>query len=125
MQYEAKTAAEYLDALDTDWRKEKLQELRTLIMTNDAFLVEGINHKMLSYADDKGIIFHLNAQKNYVSLYVGDANKVDKDGTLLKGIDVGKGCIRFKKTTVLAATQIDQFIAKTIKFWQEGKDIGC
>jgi hypothetical protein len=32
---------------------------------------------MLSYSDQRGIVFGLNAQKHYVSLYVGDAKKID------------------------------------------------
>jgi uncharacterized protein YdhG (YjbR/CyaY superfamily) len=80
---------------------------------------------MLCYRDKKGIIFHLNAQKNYVSLYVGDIHKIDPDGSLLKGIDKGKGCIRFKKNTSLSETGIEFFIEKTIQLWKEGKDIYC
>ena len=80
---------------------------------------------MLSYSDHKGPIFHLNAQKNYVSLYVGDAKKVDPDGSLLKGIDVGKGCLRFKKSVSISETRIDEFIERTVDLWKRGVDIAC
>lgn len=91
MQYDVKTPEEYIEALEDDWRREKLEHLRTLIKSKAPDFVEGIEYKMLNYSDDRGTIFYLNAQKNYVSLYTGDAKKIDPDGSLLKGIDVGKG----------------------------------
>jgi uncharacterized protein YdhG (YjbR/CyaY superfamily) len=125
MQYDARTPEEYLNGLEDDWRKPKLLALREMILSKDSSIEEGINYKMLCYRDDQGVIFHLNAQKNFVSLYIGNASKVDIDGSLLKGIDRGKGCLRFKKSTELSETQIDVFIAKTITMWKEGKDIYC
>lgn len=125
MQYEVETPVAYLQALEEDWRKEKLAILRELILKNGPEFTEGIQYKMLSYADQKGVIFHLNAQRNYVSLYVGDASKVDTDGSLLQGIDVGKGCLRFKKTVNIPDTQIEAFIIKSFQMWREDKDIGC
>lgn len=125
MLYDVKTPEEYLEALEPDWRKEKLEELRKLIQTAGPELTEGIGYKMLSYGANDQTVFHLNAQMNYVSLYVGDTKKIDAAGDLLKGIDKGKGCLRFKKSTIVAETQIDKFIARTIELWKAGKDIDC
>lgn len=125
MQYDVKTPAEYIDALEDDWRREKIEHLRTLIKSKAPDFVEGIEYKMLNYSDDKGTIFHLNAQKNYVSLYTGNVKKVDPDGSLLKGIDVGKGCIRFKKSIAISDTRIDEFVERAVELWKNGEDIGC
>ncbi len=125
MLYDASTPQEYMDGLDDDWRKEKVQEVREMIRSKSPDIQEGINYKMLCYRDTQGVIFHLNAQKNYVSLYIGNASKVDTDGSLLAGIDRGKGCLRFKKSTDLSQTQIDRFISKTIEMWKNGKDVYC
>ncbi|OEK04719.1 iron chaperone [Roseivirga misakiensis] len=125
MQYDVSSTDEYIAVLENDWRKEKLLQLREIIKQSATHLVEGINYKMLSYADQKGVIFHLNAQMNYVSFYVGDASKVDPSGELLKGIDVGKGCLRFKKSVDPNNTQIDSFIKKAVLLWQNNVDIGC
>ncbi len=125
MLYDVKTPEEYHKALETDWRKEKLLELREMILSSSPDLVEGIRYKMLSFGDADQVVFQLNAQKNYVSLYIGDTKKVDPSGELLKGIDKGKGCLRFKKSTVVAETRIDEFIAKTIELWKAGEDIDC
>jgi len=125
VQYDVQTPQEYLAALDDDWRREKLQELRTLINADGTGLVEGIHYKMLSYSDERGIVFGLNAQKDYVSLYVGDASKVDPDGRLLSGISVGKGCVRFTKSTTIAATPIEEFVERAIHMRKHVQDIGC
>jgi uncharacterized protein YdhG (YjbR/CyaY superfamily) len=125
MQYDVHTPEEYLASLSDDWRREKLDSLRALIRSRGPDLVEGINYKMLCYRDERGILFHLNAQKNHVGLYVGDAKKVDPTGELLRGIDIGKGCIRFKKTTPLSDTGIGAFVRRAIDMWKRGQDIGC
>ena len=125
MQYDVTTPEEYLKALDADWRRETLLQLRALITSQAPELAEGIDYKMLSYRDREGIVFGLNAQKHYVSVYVGDADKIDPDGSLLAGLDHGKGCIRFKKTTAVAGTRIAEFIARAAEFNRRGVDIGC
>ncbi len=125
MLYDAKTPDEYLEQLEMDWRKDKLLELRAIIQKVAPDLEEGINYKMLSYSDQRGAAFHLNAQKGYVSFYVGDASKVDLSGELLKGLDVGKGCIRFKKSVNISETPFHKFVERAAKKWAEGEDIDC
>jgi len=125
MQYNAHTPVEYLDVLEDDWRKEKLLQIREIILNKAYGFKERINYKMLCYTNESGDLFHLNAQKNYVSLYVGDSSKIDIDGTLLKGLNLGKGCIRFKKSVNVADTRIDEFIEKAVLLWNEGLDLSC
>lgn len=125
MQYDVRTPGEYLQALDDDWRRETLAALRQLILRHAPELREGIRYKMLSYEDDRGPVLGLNAQKGYVSLYVGDARKVDPTGELLGDLERGKGCIRFRKSTRVAETRIDAFIARVAAMRRQGEDIGC
>lgn len=125
MQYEAQTTTDYLSELEVDWRKQKLLEIRALIQSKAVNYTECISYKMLGYKDDSGIVFHLNAQKNFVGLYVGDIKKIDIDGSLLAGLDLGKGCIRIKKSTLLKETRIEEFIDRAIGFRNQGKDIEC
>jgi uncharacterized protein YdhG (YjbR/CyaY superfamily) len=125
MQFNVKTPAEYIAMLEDDWRKEKLLELRELIREIGPELKEGIRYKVLSYSGSKGGAFALAAQKNSVNFYVGNAKKVDTDGSLLRGLDVGKGCIRFSKTVAIADTRIADFIAQAMAMWRKGEDIDC
>ena len=80
---------------------------------------------MLSYGDERGAVFALNAQKGYVSFYVGNADKVDPSGELLGNLDRGKGCIRFKKSVKVPDTAIGAFISRAAAMRRQGGDIDC
>ena len=125
MQYEVKTPSEYLEQLENDWRKEKLMQVQNMIKKNAPDLVEHIEYKMLSYAKNGKSIFHLNAQRAYVSLYVGSINKVDNAQELLKDFDIGKGCIRIKKKVSIPDTCLEVFIKRTIEVWEKGGNTDC
>jgi uncharacterized protein YdhG (YjbR/CyaY superfamily) len=125
MQYDAKTPTEYLRLLEPDWRKTKLLEIRKLIKKHGSELKEGIKYGALAYAHPAGGGFALTAQKNSVNFYVGTARKIDPDGTLLAGLDVGKGCIRFKKSKAVADTRIEEFIQKAITMLRNSEEFGC
>ena len=122
---DAKTPSEYIEQLERDWRYETLQEIRTLIMQQAPQLEESIHYKMLGYGEGDNHVFHLKAQRQYVSLYVGQAAKIDPDGDLLMGLNVGKGCIRFTKSKKVTDTRIDEFIARAIEMWRRGEEFGC
>ncbi|NBC24515.1 MAG: DUF1801 domain-containing protein [Bacteroidetes bacterium] len=125
MQYEAKTPSEYLNKLDSDWRKEQLEQVRQIIKNQGPELIEGIEYKMLCYKRGGKSIFHLNAQRNYVSLYVGTINKVENAEELLSAFSTGKGCIRIKKSVNLPETGLEEFIKRTIALWERGGDTDC
>ncbi|MEM6262878.1 MAG: DUF1801 domain-containing protein [Bacteroidota bacterium] len=125
MQHDTSHPEAYLTSLDNDWRKKTLEEIRALILNASPGVHEYIEYKMLAYGEGDKAVFHLNAQKNYVSLYVGDSSAVDPSGELLKGLDLGKGCIRFKKTVQVTDTRIEEFIHQAIALSKSGKDIGC
>lgn len=125
MQYDVASPEAYLAALADDWRRATLLELRELIRSLAPELQEGIAYRMLSYGSAAGPVFALNAQKGYVSLYVGDTTKVDPGGELLAGLDCGKGCIRFKKTTRISRTRIAEFIEQTATRARQGADLSC
>lgn len=122
---DAETPSEYIGQLDDDWRRDKLLKIRAIIKEQAPQLSERIHYKMLGYGIDDVYVFHLNVQRAYVSLYVGSASKVDPGGTLLDGLNVGKGCIRFSKSTEIAKTRIDEFISRAFTIWKAGEDIDC
>ena len=125
MLYDAKTPAEYFKLLEEDWRKERLMEVRQMLYDADPELVEGIEYKMLGYGDGEKNLFNLNAQKNYVGLYVGTIDKVPNGRELLKDLDLGKGCIRIKKSVKIEETGLREFIEGAIKHWRAGGDTDC
>lgn len=124
MQYNVKTVTEYLEALEEGWRKEKLYQIRKIILDSATDISEIIEFKMLGYRGPNGTLFHLNAQKNYVSLYVGNILKIDSDRSILKGFNQGKGCVRLRKTDRVDGN-IKIFIQKAVSLSKKGADLGC
>lgn len=127
MQYDVSTPNEYLEALDEDWRKEKLMSIRKMILDYAPELDESIRYKMLNFgiSENDDYIFALNAQKHYVSFYVGDIEKIDPSGEMLKEFNLGKGCIRVRKTLDIGNIQLKTFIHRSIDLWRAGKDLNC
>ncbi|MEK5080631.1 DUF1801 domain-containing protein [Solibacillus sp. FSL W7-1436] len=125
MQYDAKDAGQYLEMLEDDWRKEKLLAIRQMILSYAPEFGESIRYKMLNFGKDEHYIFALNAQKHYVSLYVGTIEKIENAEALLTGYNYGKGCIRIKKTINMEETGLRDFIHKTIDMWRAGEDTDC
>ena len=97
MHSDANSPAEYLASLDDDWRRATILHLREVIADIAPEWVEGMGHGMLRYTGTNSPVLHMNAQKKYVGLYVGNVAALDPDGTLLSGMDCGKSCIRLKK----------------------------
>lgn len=127
MQYDAATPEEYMTLLENDWRKEKLIDIRQTILDYAPELEEKIRYKMLNFGKEErdDYIFALNAQKHYVSLYVGTISKIDPEGKMLADFNLGKGCIRVRKTIDLKETHLEAFIQQTIDLWRDGKDVYC
>ncbi|MGO4939530.1 iron chaperone [Fundicoccus sp. Sow4_D5] len=125
VQYDVTTPQAYLEVLEDDWRKEKLLRLREMIQTAAPEATEGLAYKMLSYGMGEEQFMALNAQKHYVSVYVGDIEKVPDSQTLLQGFNLGKGCVRVRKTQKLDESGIEQFIQNAVAMWRDGQDINC
>ena len=125
MQSDAITPEDYIASLEDDWRRATLLELRSLIMAQAPQLTEQMHYKMLGYGDGEAFLFHLNAQRHYVSLYVGNVTRIDPDGVLVKGLNVGKGCIRFSESKKVSETRIDDLIARALVLWQQGEALDC
>lgn len=127
MQYDVDTPKEYLNVLEEDWRKEKLLQIREMILKYAPDLDESIRYKMLNFGTNEtdDYVFALNAQKHYVSFYVGNIEKIDPTGEMLKEYNLGKGCIRVRKTLDIEETRLEDFIHQSIDLWRAGKDIDC
>lgn len=128
MQSDAVTPAAYLEDLPADWRGDTVRAVRAMILGADPELTESMHHRMLGYGRGDDYVLHLNAQRQYVSLYVGDAASLDPDGDLLDGFDVGTGCVRLKRSTDLtagAAGAVGELIARAIDRWHRGESVHC
>jgi uncharacterized protein YdhG (YjbR/CyaY superfamily) len=125
MQYDQPTPAAYLAHLDDDWRRTTLLALRELIQAAAPEAEESIQYRMLAFGEDGRTLCHLNAQKAYVSLYVGNTGAIDRGRGLLQGLSVGKGCVRFSKTIRVDETRIEEFIQAAVERWRRGENTSC
>ncbi|MEM6384537.1 MAG: DUF1801 domain-containing protein [Pseudomonadota bacterium] len=122
---DASNPKQYLEQLPEDWRRRTLLELGSIIHETASDLTESMSYGMLGYGAGDSFAFHLNAQRNYVSLYVGNASDIDPSGELLKGLNVGKGCVRFTKSKSPGDTRISEFIARAHEHWKTSGQTGC
>jgi uncharacterized protein YdhG (YjbR/CyaY superfamily) len=125
MQYDVNSVNDYLDALESDWRKEKLLQVRTLLMECFPELEEGINYKMLCYRFNDEPVFHLNAQQKFIGFYVGDIQKIDPTNQIGEHFNVGKGCVRISKTKQVVEGPFKTFVLNATAHVKSGKDHSC
>ncbi|MEM6554677.1 MAG: DUF1801 domain-containing protein [Pseudomonadota bacterium] len=125
MLYDVNSPSEYLESLEDDWRKSHLNRIRAMILAAAPRIVERINYKMLAFGTESEELFHLNAQRSYVSLYVGNIETIDPDRELLSAYSLGKGCIRFRKTSNLDDPGLKTFIDRALELFREGDAIDC
>ncbi len=97
VQYKANSPEAYLNEIDDDWRKERLLEIRQAIFELVPEVSEDIGYGMLRFARKGHVFCHLNAQKSFVGLYLGNVARLDPDGKITSDLNVGKGCIRVRK----------------------------
>ena len=141
MQIDAKTPEDYIDRIPDD-RKEAVSRIRKIILEN---LPEGfeetINYGMIGYVVPhslypKGLhnnpkvplpFINLASQKNYIALYHGCiyGNKgllnwfiSEYSNQTKHKPDMGKSCIRFKKTNQIPYKLIGELVSKvTVNDW--------
>ena len=104
MQYDADTPEEYLALLDDDWRRERLLAIREMFL-NVPGVEEGIGYKMLAYQRGTDTFAHLNAQKAFVGVYLGDLERLDPGSKIRGKMSCGKSCVRVRKSDDLAAVR--------------------
>ena len=95
MQYEADTPKEYFQVIEDDWRKERLLAIRDMMLAEGAS--EGMGYGMLRYEVGGGILAHLNAQKHYVGVYLGELEDIDPGSIIRGNMNCGKSCLRVRK----------------------------
>ncbi|MEL7026897.1 MAG: DUF1801 domain-containing protein [Pseudomonadota bacterium] len=125
MQYDVETPDQYLAALDHDWRRVALLTIRQTLKEVAPDWEESIAHKMLCYSDANGAVLHLNAQKAYVALYVGDIDALDPDGSLTAGINRGKTCLRYSKSKDVGDPRIRQLFERIAERRKMGHHTGA
>jgi uncharacterized protein YdhG (YjbR/CyaY superfamily) len=91
-----------------------LTELRTWIMDVAPHATETMMYKMPTYLLSE-IWVSYKAQKNHFSLYICETSVVAKHAKALAHLNVGKGCIRFKKIEELPKKAVIQMLKESAR----------
>ncbi len=110
MRREGSTPIEYIAGLE-GWQLEKVEALRCLIQESAPKAKETVRGGILYYEDD-GDLFALAAQKHHVALYVLAPSAMADNQAVLENIDHGKGCIRFRKTTLIPSVGLKTLLSQ-------------
>jgi len=113
MQSKATTVSQYLDELPPE-RRAALTKLRKLVRKIAPDAVESMQHGMASYAMGE-MLFALASQKAYLALYVCEAAAVEAHREGLKGLNCGKGCIRFQSLEELPLDVVSDILQDAVQ----------
>lgn len=94
MQSEAKTVAAYVREAPFD-RRQAVARLRDLCVRTLKGYTESMVYGMPGYERDGIVEVGFASQKNYISLYILRQDALAANRARLKGLSVGKGCIRY------------------------------
>ncbi|MFQ5434109.1 MAG: iron chaperone [Anaerolineae bacterium] len=96
MQSQAKNVDAYLNEVPTE-RMAALKQLREMCLSTLDGYAESMRYGMPSYAKDGTVEVAFASQKNYISFYILKEEVFNRYRPALKGLDLGKGCIRYSK----------------------------
>ena len=132
---EAKTPDEYIDLILDPERKGEIIKLDKLIMkavpSLDRFIIAGMigygkfHYKSKSGREGDWSMIALASQKNYISVYVcgtdGDKYVTEDYKSKLPKADIGKSCIRIKRTSDIDLEVLEEVVKKGIEVMRDGK----
>ena len=108
MKYDVETVAEYLGELAPE-RREALETLRGVVFQVAPEAAEALRYGMPAYDVGERELCLIASQKQYVSLYL-DPTILDKHRDDLKGLSLGKSCVRFRKLDQLPLETIERML---------------
>ena len=81
---------------------------------------EGMDYGMPCYKRKGGAAeIGFASQKNYISLYVAIESVVKANRELLKGLSVGKGCIRYSRPEKIDFGVVQKLLSETLESKEE------
>lgn len=108
MQAEKNGVADYLAQVPSE-HLEALGELRAACLDELLGYEESISYGMPSYSRDGIVEIAFSNRKQYISFHVLRTDVVETHRDRLTGLDVGKGCIRYRRPA-----QIDMDVVRSI-----------
>lgn len=113
MQSQAKNVEEYLKEVPTE-RLAALKQLREKCLATLVGYDESMTYGMPCYAKDGTVEVAFASQKNYISLYIMKNEVLNGHRTSLKGLNLGKGCIRYSKPAKIDFEIVEKLLVDTL-----------
>ena len=114
MQSEAKNVDAYMKEVEEE-RQESLARLRELCVEILDGYSESMEYGMPSYKKDGQVEVAFASQKNYISLYILKEEVLNRHREKLKGLSLGKGCIRYTKPEKIDYKIVEQLLADSFQ----------
>jgi uncharacterized protein YdhG (YjbR/CyaY superfamily) len=99
----------YINALDAD-RKAALTTLRAVVRKCLPGADECIQHGMPAYVKGDRMVCAIASQKQYMALYVCEGDGLDDHRADFAHLNVGKGCIRFRRLEDLPMKSVQKVL---------------
>lgn len=110
MQSKLTSVPEFLKSLPDD-RRQALTKLRALVRKGLPKLKETMRYGMPSYEDSSGgVRIAFNSQRQYLALYICDADVLKAHKKDLGKLDCGKSCVRFRAFDQLPAGVVERML---------------
>lgn len=110
MQSKATTVRDYLDQVPAE-RRAALDQLRAHCLAALPDATESMDFGMPSYARDGKVEIAFASQKQYIALYLMKPTVITANKAALKGLNVGKACVRFPAPERMDFALIDKLLA--------------
>jgi uncharacterized protein YdhG (YjbR/CyaY superfamily) len=116
MQSTAKDVTTYLEEVPTE-RKAALMQLRKLCLAALKGFEESMTYGGPCYSRNGVVEIGFASQKHFIGLYIlrTDVMKAHLDLLKIKGVSVGKGCIRYSKPEKIDFKVVESMLKATVK----------
>jgi len=116
MQSTARDVTAYLEEVPAE-RKAALVELRRQCLAALKGFEESMSYGMPGYSRNGVVEVGFASQKNFIALYIlrTDAMKTHLELLKIKGVSVGKGCIRYSKPEKIDFKVVESMLKATVE----------
>ncbi len=114
MQSKAKNVDAYLNEVPKE-RQDALNTLRNLCLEVLTGYEESMEYGMPSYKKTDEVEVAFASQKSYISLYILKQPVMDAHRDKFKGLNVGKGCIRYTKPEKIDFELVEKLLIDSLK----------
>ena len=112
MKYKVKNVKEYLEAIPAE-RKPQLKKIIKLIKGSAPKVREVYHYNLPFYPLNGEPLFAVASQKDFMALYVTEADIIARYKKDLGKVSLGKSCIRFKKIDDLNLSTVQKILKES------------